>query len=335
MRRTLEFGVSDPDTIVVALAGFLSRGGVLLLLVPGAVLPSVIGIAGAVGVEAFAIDGRPTAWLFEAATIVSVAVALWLLLAFLLGSLVDVWLIDASLERAGHTTRSPRPLPELRVLLDMAAIRSICLVPLVAAIVWAGSRIYTVVYAELTTPSDLATTLVLRVIQGAADAILVVGLAWLASEVVGAMAVRRLVLLDRGIWRSIGGALVQIASRPVSSAATVVVSFGASVMALALAVAAIATTFDLCRVAARNEQPIRVVVGRLATPGDLRPAVFILTAVALGLAWVAALALSGVASAWRSAAFTAETATAVSATRMGPVSAGLGLSGPESERSGD
>jgi len=65
MRCALGFGIADRDTIIVALAGFLLRGGIVLLLVPISVLPSVIGIAGATGVDAFGIDGRPTFWLFE------------------------------------------------------------------------------------------------------------------------------------------------------------------------------------------------------------------------------------------------------------------------------
>jgi hypothetical protein len=82
IRRALAFGVVDRDTIVVALAGFLLRGGVVLLLVPIAVLPSVLGIAGAIGVDAFGIDGRPTLWFFEVVAIVTVLAAVWLLLAF-------------------------------------------------------------------------------------------------------------------------------------------------------------------------------------------------------------------------------------------------------------
>jgi hypothetical protein len=329
-RRTFRFGVSDLDTATVALAGFLLRGGVLLLFLPSAVLPSAIGIAGAAGMNAFAIDGRPTAWLFEVATIAGAGVAIWLLLSFIIGSLVDVWLMHAALDSDARAVRSAQPLPELRILLDMAAIRSICIVPLAGAVLWAGSRIYTAAYNELTTPANLVVPLPVRVIQDAADAVLVVALVWLASEVVGAIAVRRLVLLDRGVWRSLGGALVQIVKRPVSSAATVVVSYGASIVAVALAFAATTTTFDWCRVAARNEQAITI-----NGQGDLRPAVFILAAVSLGVAWVVALALAGIASAWRSAAFTGETAAALSDPRRKAAAGGLGLSGSMSERSGD
>jgi hypothetical protein len=337
MRRAQAFGVVDRDTIVVALAGFLLRGGIVLLLVPISVLPSVIGIAGAVGVNAFGIDGRPTLWLFEVVAIIAVLAAVWLLLAFLVGSLIDVWLIDAEIDPDGQAVRRPRSLPNFWIVLDLAGIRAVCVVPLVLTVVWASSRIYNAAYVELTTPTNLATPLVVRVVESAADAVLVIGLVWLGSEVVAAVAVRRLVLLDLDVRRSIVGALVQIVRRPISSASTVVVSFGASVAAIGLAMAATATTFDWIRVAARNEQPILITIGLspLSTTRDFRPVVFVLATTALGLAWFAALALAGIASAWRSAAFTEETAAAVSESRTGSAAAQWGRSAQITERSGD
>jgi hypothetical protein len=307
----------------------------LLILAPSAVLPSVIDVAGATGVDAFGIDGRPTPWLFEMVAIISVAAALWLVMAFMLGSLIDVWLIDAALDEEGHSTGRSRPLPDLGLLLDLAGIRAICTVPLVVAAVWASSGIYGAVYDELTAPSNLATPLVLRVIESASGPILVVGLAWLATEVVAAIAVRRLVLFNTGIWKSIGGALAQMARRPISSASTAVVSFGSSIVAIGLAMAATATAFDWCRVAARNQVPVVIKIGTTELTPDLRLAVFLLAVAAIGIAWIAALILSGIASAWRSAAFTSETAAAVPDPRTKPAESGLGLSGPAPERSGD
>jgi hypothetical protein len=336
MRWALAFGVTGRDTIVVALAGFLLRGGVVLLLVPSAVLPSVIGIAGITGVDAFGIDGHPTLWLFEIAAVMSAVAAVWLLLAFLIGSLIDVWLIDAALGRQGVSSE-PRPLPAFRVLLDLATVRIVCLLPLVGSVAWASSRLYAAVYGELTTPTNLATPLPVRVVESAAGAFLVVGLVWLASEVVAAIAVRRVVMFDVGVWRSIKAALAQLVRRPISSACTVAVSFGISIVAMGLAMAATATAFDWCRVAGRNEQPVSITIGLspLATTRDFRPAVFVLAVAVLAVAWVAALALSGLASAWRSAAFTGEVAAAAAAEATAVATAGLGLSGQIPERSGD
>ncbi|MGA2512349.1 MAG: hypothetical protein ABSG37_01850 [Candidatus Limnocylindrales bacterium] len=317
MRCALGFGIADRDTIIVALAGFLLRGGIVLLLVPISVLPSVIGIAGATGVDAFGIDGRPTFWLFEMVAIFSALSAVWLLLAFLVGSLIDIWLIEAAIDPAGQALRRSRSLPDLRIVLDLAAIRAVCVVPLVLAIVWASSRIYDAAYVQLTTPTNLATPLPVRVVESSADAFVVIGLVWLASEVVAAVAVRRLVLLDPGVPRSIVGALVQVVRRPISTVSTVVVFFGASVAAIGLAMAATATVFDWIRVAARTEQPLLITLGLgpLSATRDFRPAVFMLATAALGVTWLVTLAIAGVASAWRSAAFTVETAAALSETQ--------------------
>jgi hypothetical protein len=336
-RRAFAFGVADLDTAAVALAGFLLRGGIVLLLLPGVVLPSAIGVAGATGVDAFGIDGRPTEWFFVIAVIAAAAITLWLLLALTVGSLIDVWLIDAALDTGRHSTRRSRPLPDLGTILDMAGIRALCMLPVVAALIWASQRLYDAIYSELTSPTNLVTPLPIRVIQSAADAVLVVALTWLAAEVVGAIATRRSVLLGSGVWRSIAGALAQIVLRPVSSVSTVIVAYGSSVLAIGLGMAATAATFDWCRVAARNQSPISATIGigSFSTTRDFRPLVFLLAVIALIVVWIATFAASGISSVWRSAAFTGETSAAVSRTGTRGVERRLGLSGPAPERSGD
>jgi hypothetical protein len=333
-RVALTFGLADMNASVVALAGFLLRGGLVLLVLPTIVLPSVIDVAGATGVDAFGIDGHPTPWLFEIVAIASVVAGIYLILAFVFASLIDVWLIGAALDRRDGAAAKRRPLPNLSLLLDMAAIRAVFVLPVAAVVVWAGSQIYTAAYNELTTPSDLVTPLALRVIEKASGAVAVLVLAWLAAEVASAVAVRRLILLDAGVWRASGGALVQIVRRPFSTLATVAASFGASVMVIGLAMVATAATFDWCRIAARNPVPVTVTlgIGQFSTSRDFRPVVFILAAAALCLAWVAALALSGIASAWRSAALTGETVAAVPAADLDAAAARCGLLGMPSER---
>ena len=328
MRRAMSFGLADRNTVLIALAGFMLRGGIVLLAVPSAVLPSVIGLAGALGVNAFGIDGRPTTSFFELVAVISAGAAIYLLLATIVGSLIDVWLIDAALDRKGGGPREQLSIPSLEQLLSLAGIRIVCLVPLALALVWAGSRIYTSAYNELTTPSSLGVPLAVRTVLGAADAVAVVVFVWLLGETIGAIAVRRLVLTDCGVWRAIGGALSQLVRRPLTSAATVLLSYAASALAMAAGIAAIATAFNWCRVAARILQPIPVTlgIGQFATTRDIRPALFLLAALALGAAWVAASILAGIASAWRSAAFTGEVDEATSQAAGQPSESRLGLS---------
>jgi len=334
--RAIGFARSDADTILVALAGFLLRGGVALLLVPSLVLPSVIGVAAATGVDAFGIDGRPTGWLFEIVAVIAAAMAIWLLVAFVVGSVIDAWLIEAALDPDRNAAGRARPLPSLALVLDLAGIRALCALPLAPAGLWAGLKIYTATYNELTAPVNLTTPIVLRVFQGAADGFVVLGIVWLVTEVVAAIAIRRVVILNHGAWHALGGAIMQIVLRPITTLATVLLSYGASLIAVVVSIAATATAVDWCRVAVRNETPltIRIGVGALTLAPDLRPAIFILAALALGLAWVVVLAILGFASAWRSAAFTEE-AAAAAADDGGAQPPRLGLSGPDPERSGD
>src|ERR1035437_2370936 len=80
MRLALAFGLGGLDVPTIALAGFLVRGGVVLLLLPSVVLPSVIGIAGATGVHAFTLSGDLTPWFVEVLAVGAVATVTWLVL---------------------------------------------------------------------------------------------------------------------------------------------------------------------------------------------------------------------------------------------------------------
>ena len=349
MWRAATFFLTDREAPVVALVGFLIRGGIVLIALPSVVLPSVIGIAGATGVDYISISGEPTQWLVEVVLGASVAAVVWLTVAGLVGSLVDVWLVDMALDARRPATRGRLPLPRMALLVRLLAIRMICLVPLAIALVWAAGQIFSATYDELTTPTNLATPLPLRVVFAATGAVTVVAAAWLVAETIAAIAIRRQILAGNGIWRSLGGAAWQLVRRPVSTLLTVFVSYATSVVAVGLALVATATAFDWCRIAARNTEPIAVKlgIGDFSTTRDFRPVAFALAAVAVALAWAAALVLSGVASAWRSAAFTHEVADAlpaaapdalpaaavVPATGGAPDRNGLGLPGLSGERS--
>jgi hypothetical protein len=316
MHRAAGFAVGDLDTIVVALAGFLVRGGIVLLAAPAAVMPSVLGLASVFGVNAFGIDGRPTTWFISVVILGVVAIGLWLLIACLLGSLLDVWVIHAAIEWDPRAIRRPRPLPSFGLLLDMASVRAVCLIPLGASLVWAVSQIYDAAFAELTLPRDLATPLLVRIAIRGAPVLTVVAVTWLSTETVAAIAVRHMLIGGVGFWQSLAGAVEQIGRRPLSTLATVVISTATSVVAVGIAVTGMATAFDWCLAAARMQSPIviQIGLGPLSTTRDFRPAVFLGTTLVLALAWVVGLALSGIMSAWRSAAITAETAAVLAGT---------------------
>ena len=330
MRLAAAFGVAGTDIPTIALAGFLVRGGLVLLLLPSLVLPSVVGIAGATGVHAFTLSGDPTPWLLEVLAAAGFGLSVWLLLSALVGSFVDVWLVRAALEVGEGEPGRPLPVASAGLLLRLVAIRLACLVPLVIVLVWAGGRIYTATYDELITPSDLAVSLPLRVIADATDAVVVVVATWLACETIGAIAARRLMLTGGPVWRAIGGALAQLLRRPIWTLLTVATSFGISAVAMATTFLGTSAAFDWVRIAARIQRPIPVTlgIGDFATTRDFRPIVFMLAVVALAIAWLVALALSGVTSAWRNAAFTHEVAAALDRAHEAPAAVELA---PEAE----
>jgi hypothetical protein len=339
--RALAFGLTHGEALPVALAGFLLRGGIVLLALPSVMLPSVIDIIGATGIDAIAIDGRPTLWLLGLIALAIVASAAWLAVASLAGSLADIWLVEVAMDSGRDETKRRLALPPRPLLLRLAAIRMLCLVPLAIALAWAVTRIFNAAYYELVTPSNLAEPLLLRVVSAATDAVAVVTVVWLATETIAAIAVRREVLAGLGIWRSIGGAAWQIVRRPISTLLTALVSYATSAVAIGVALVATSIAFDWCRIAARNQDPIAIKlgIGDFSAVRDFRPVAFALAAVALALAWAAALALSAATSAWRSAVFTNEVSDALNGVPQplgGEIQrSGLGLSGAAGERSGD
>jgi hypothetical protein len=310
-RRAFTFGLAG-DNATVALAGFLVRGGIVLLTLPGVVLPSIIGVAGAVGISSFAIDGSPTRQLYVIVIVAVMAALAWLAAAGVIGSLVDAWLIQAAADDELTSSRT-RPLPDSGLVIDLVAMRGICLLPLALATAWAGTRIYSAAYAELITPTNLVVPIFVRVVQSAADAVAVVVAAWLVMELVAGIAVRRMILGGEGVGSALRGALWQIATRPLSTALTLVTWTATSVVITAVAMGATATAFGWTLSAARLPDPIALTVGLgpLATTRDFRPVVFAAAAAVLVAAWLAGAAISGAASAWRSAAWTAEVQAAL------------------------
>jgi hypothetical protein len=310
-RRAFLFGL-DRDNAVVALAGFLVRGGIALLALPGVVLPSVIGIAGSVGISSFAIDGSPTRQLIllvELSVLVSLA---WLAAAGFAGSLVDAWLIEAAVDRESAPGRK-RPLPDSGLILDLVALRGVCLLPLAAAGAWAATRIYSAAYAELITPTNLVVPIFVRVVQSAADAVIVVVVAWLVMETIAGIAVRRMVMGGEGFGAAIGHAVVQVVHRPLTTILTALTWTVIGIAGTAAAMVATATAFGWTLDVARLGRPIALTVGLgpLSTTRDFRPVVFVLAAAAMAAVWLGGAALAGAASAWRSAAWTAEVASAL------------------------
>jgi hypothetical protein len=337
LRQVLIFGAMDREAPLLALAGFLVRGGIVFLAAPALVFPSVIEIANLILLKFVAIDGQPMALVYQSAVVAVIAILAWLALAGLVGALVDIWLVRMALDGHIGSRRGKLELPKKSQVVRIAGIRLACLVPLAVSIVVAAVLVVATTYDELIAPSSAATPVANRVFLDSLGPAALVIVVWLASESIAAIAVRRHILTGTGIWRSLADAVGQAVRRPISTLATVLVSYIASFAAVGVSMLATYTAFDWCRVAARNAEPIAVTLGlgAFSTTRDFRPVVFTLAAISMAGAWALALALCGISSAWRSAAFTREVTAALGSSGRPAGGNRLGLSGQGRDTTGD
>ncbi len=278
-----------PALVPVALAGFLVRGGIVVLLLPIVVLPTPVGLATIFGpdIVSVALAGLNPGVL-RLAVLGATILVIWLLVSGWLGAAADVALIEAtaSPQRPGkapvddHGGVAPRGR---WTVARVAIVRWLAHLPLVVALAWGVIRIVEATYAELVLPSDTATPLVLRVLAAAPDAVIAVAGAWLLGEVWGGCAARFLV---RG--RSVGGALWAglrwLARAPLRAGGAVVATTGALVLVLAGGLVATTVVWSVLRPIVRLD------------PGGfgLLPVVVLLVGV-----WLVVVAVVGVTVAWR------------------------------------
>jgi hypothetical protein len=337
--RAARFALFDHRATPVALLGFIVRGGIAFVLIPSAVLPSVLEMVRLSGPKAVTIAGDPTLWLLGVTAAAAVVVVLWLALAAFVGSLTDAWLL--AMERLPERPRRVRhrveagrpespapaepapaepaerlrlPMPGLPLLARMAAIRLLPLLVVAGVgLLLLPGTVYQAAYDEWISPSDLTSPLILRVLLDTAPVIAAVLLVWLAAETLAAVAVRRQMFLGRGVAASLREGAVQLVRRPLTTLLTVSATYAVSLVVTVAAIVGTAAAFDWCRSAARAAEPIAVTigVGDFAITRDFRPVAFAAAAVALTLAWAVSLAVLGIASVWRNAAMTEEVADAV------------------------
>ena len=307
--------VGRPRWWALALAGFLARGGIVPFALTILVLPSVVGLTTFVGPTAITAAGLSARFvgLLAAGAVIALA---WLLVGLLVGSLVDLALIRAipGLDdgRCGSETGGGGPRARAdgwRLVLRLVLTRLLALVPLAAVGAWGVGRLIEVGYRELVLPGDLARPFVVRVLDGAPDVVAGILLVWLAGELVGATAVRLIVMDDRSVLASLGGALRRLGRSPLRTTAVMLVSMVASLVILAPALIAVGLAWRMVRTQLLG-QPMSGVS---------------LVAVTLLLAlWLAALLLAGVTAAWRSACWSLVLVHGWSSAEPGPAAEPVG-----------
>jgi hypothetical protein len=274
--------VSHPRLWAIGLAGFLARGGVIPFLLPIVALPSVIGVTTFVGPNAVTGAGLSPRFIAIAVATAGGSAA-WLILGTIVGSLADLALVrevaraDDEPARGGSVAR-------------LVCIRFAVLLPLGLVVAWGAARLVAAGYRELTLPGDLARPFFLRVLAAVPDVVVLLLVAWLAAELVGAVAVRLAIVEDRSFARAIGGALRSIVRRPLGSLGVLAATLAGSLIVVGPGLVTASIAWDGLR---------RALLGNGSAPAAL-------LAVGLFVAtWTAGLVLAGVAAAWRSVAWSA------------------------------
>jgi len=289
--------LSTPATWPLALAAFLVRGGFPLVVLPIVVLPSPVGLGNEFAPTLTSVAFRgASVGLVAGVGLVLLALVAWIVIGGLVAAMIEAEaarLVAHSEEAGGESDEAGQgnPGPEApastaRVASRILAARTLAHVPTGVALIWGLANLVAVAYRELTSPFEVATPIILRVLRGAPEVVAVTLAAWMIGEILGAIAVRRIVLAGAGVRRALRDAIMAALRHPVA----VLTGFWVPTAALALAalssVVAASTAWGIVRAALRSP----------AEPIGAALAVVLFVAI-----WLVGLGLIGVMSAWRAA----------------------------------
>jgi hypothetical protein len=291
-----------PGWWLLALAGFLVRGGFLVFLLPIVVLPSPLALSNVVAPfivpMAFGRIGPET---IAVGVVAIVSLFAWLLVGGSIAAATDLLLTrDAAAAAIDEGVAPPPETPEgipwerrdrVHVATILAA-RLVAWLPFVAALAVGLVRIVAVTYVELTRPVEVESPLALRVALGAAGELAVIAVAWLLGELVGGLATKRIVLDDAPAGRALLAAVRDVVRRP-----------GSTLLPWLVTTALLATILG-GTVGAASVAWSRISVALSDSPTDATTvAISLLTFVAI---WLAALILGGLFAAVRGSVMTFE-----------------------------
>ena len=287
--------LTRPSTWVLALAGFLVRGGIVWFLIPVLVWPSPVGLANALGpsIVTFVFGGL-TLGLILLMLGGAAMVVVWLVGGGLAAAAIEVELVravatdDEVATPAGEVVGAVVVVPDGRTL-RVLAIRLVVLAPLLVVAIMGTTRIVAATYAELSLPTDTTTPITWRVLTAVPDVVVLVLVVWALTEIVGAWAVRRVVLRDPSIGRAVLGGIGFSVRHPLRSAVLYLVPWFALLLVLIPAAGAASLAWSALR-------------STLTNPSDPVPIVLAL-AIFVGL-WTGGLVLAGAVCAWRQAVWT-------------------------------
>ena len=284
-----------PAWWLLALAGFLARGGILLFLIAVVTLPSPLALS-----DVFeplirqVYFGGATPMVVAMVGLAVGSVVAVILAGALIGASTEVVLIGDARSAAaeeGLPTRMDRP-PARWVIVRVAAARLVAHVPFAIVFALGSVQIVDVIYAELVTPTDVLTPLPIRVVRSTIGPLLVMLAALVLGEITGGLAARRIAVGGGSVLGSVSRAYGDLFGRPRSSLLPALLT----TLILGLDLAAMLAAVDLAWTAARS-QLVQIPTDPLAT--GLALATF-------AAAWCLALLVTGLIDAWRSVAMTFE-----------------------------
>jgi hypothetical protein len=276
--------LARPSTWLLALLGFLVRGGWLLMVAPIVVVPTPVGLANVIAplLEDIAF-GRRTAELFALSLVAFAILVAWLIGGGLVAAAVEA---DGARRIADEEGIAWRRGPSAWRIVGTRLIADL---PLAIGAAWAAVRIVSVAYRELTVPSDVTAPAAWRIVTGSPDAFAIVFLTWFLGEIVGSVGARRIVLRgDR-----VGGALRASFRRLLREPARIIVlgfaSTASLVVVLAVTGLAVSATWNA--------------LGDALSIGDVSPPTTLLVLLFVAL-FSGGLVLLGLVCAWRAAIWT-------------------------------
>ena len=295
MQAALLAALTHPRWWTLALAAFLVRGGILLVLVPIVSLPSSAAITTAVApMVGGLLLGEPSLAGVLAGALVGLAVIAILAAAGLAGSWLDLALVR---EAADDEDLDLGWAPDRDSARRAFGIRLLVHLPTLAALAYASVRLVVAIYEESLSPGDPALSMAARVLQRAPDALIVVLVAWLVGETLGSLAARR-----GSTGEPVSAALGASARQLISPRG--LATFGLTTLALPM----LAVPFLLAM--GRAWEHLRAYLLDGVDPVFLGAALIVLVST-----WALGLALLGAGLAWRALAWTVEVRTAASTDR--------------------
>jgi hypothetical protein len=287
-----------PQTWIIALASFLVRGGILLFLAPIVVTPSAVGLANILGptITTFWLGGMSLGFA-TAVTAIFAAFFGWLVIGGWVAAvterdLIEVVADDDELGAGGTVPRTSGSRRRGRIW-RIVLLRFAAYVPLALALGYGSLRLVQATYRELTLPSDVVTPIAWRVVSTVPDAVIAIVVTWALGETLGSLGARRIVVWGQSLDQAFFGAWADLLRRPLSTIGT----FALPTVAMALLVGPIILASGVAWDYLRTE---------LAAAAGASAALLLVSMLAFVAIWLAGLLVAGLASAWRSAAWTVE-----------------------------